>query len=147
MAPRYRAIQFREPQLLGIGHPAGMTIDPTGALATIDGDQSVRQAILLLLATRPGERVMRPMYGSHLHRLVFEPNDATAAGLAIHYVRDAIARWEPRVVVLDVDARADGADPSRLLIELTYRVRSTNTVGSIIHVVEIDATAPTEETP
>ena len=63
---------------------------PPAALATVEGDDAVRQAILLLLTTRPGERVMRRTYGSLLHRLVFAPNDDTTAGLAIHYVRQAL---------------------------------------------------------
>ena len=45
-------------------------------------NDSIRQAILLLFSTRPGERVMRPDYGCDIHRLVFSPNDDTTAGLA-----------------------------------------------------------------
>ena len=52
----------------------------------IAGDAAIRQSIILLLTTTPGERVMRPDYGCPLHRLMFQPNDATTAGLAIHYV-------------------------------------------------------------
>jgi phage baseplate assembly protein W len=93
----------------------------------IDGGLSVRQAILMLLATRPGERVMRPHYGCHLHRLVFSPNDDTTAGLAIHYVRRAIERWESRVEVIDLDATRskDDSTPGLLEISLEYRVRAT----------------------
>ena len=40
---------------------------------------------------------MRPGYGCHLFRLAFAPNDDTTAGLAIHYVRQALERWEPRI--------------------------------------------------
>jgi len=46
-----------------------------------------------------GERVLRPEYGCDLHRLVFSPNDATTAGLAVHYVRAALLRWEPRIEI------------------------------------------------
>jgi phage baseplate assembly protein W len=93
-------------------------------LATVGGGRAVRQAILLLLSTRPGERVMRPDYGCDLHRLAFAPNDETTAALAIHYVRQALARWEPRADVLDLDATPD---PERglLTIRLAYQVRLT----------------------
>ncbi len=64
----------------------GPVIGPDGRVATVSGDASVRQSLMLLLATLPGERVMRPDYGCPLHRIVFAPNDATTAGLAIHYV-------------------------------------------------------------
>ena len=85
----------------------------------------MRQAVLLLLSTQPGERVMRPDYGCELHRLVFGPNDDTTAGLAIHYVRRALERWEPRIQILRLDAGRHPEDPERLNISLEYRVRST----------------------
>jgi phage baseplate assembly protein W len=86
---------------------------------------SVRQAILLLLSTRPGERVMRPDYGCDLHKLVFSPNDDTTAGLAIHYVRQALSRWEPGIQILRLDTQRHEADPGRLDISLDYRLRAT----------------------
>ena len=68
---------------------------------------------------------MRPTYGCDLFKLVFWPNDDTTAGLAMHYVREAVTRWEPRVDRLNVDATRHPDDPSRLNIDLDYRVRST----------------------
>ena len=104
----------------------------------VEGDAAIRQAILLLLSTTPGERVMRPDYGSRLHRLVFAPNDDTTAGLAIHYVRQALRRWEPRVDVLDVDAGPDPDTPSRLTVRVRYRVRASLATATILHPVELD---------
>jgi len=57
--------------------------------------------------------------------LIFWPNDDTTAGLAIHYVRQAVDRWEPRVDRVRVDAQRNRDDESRLDITLEYRVRST----------------------
>ena len=104
---------------------AGLNLSPTGGIEMVEDRDSVRQAILLLLSTRPGERVMRPDYGCDLHKLVFSPNDDTTAGLAIHYVQRAINRWEPRVIVLRLDAYRDETYPERLNILLEYRIRST----------------------
>jgi uncharacterized protein len=91
----------------------------------VEGAEVVRQAIYLLLRTRPGERVMRPEYGCDLHQLLFSSNDDTTAGLAIHYVRRALDLWEPRIDVLRLDANRSPEQPESLLIELDYRVRST----------------------
>lgn len=101
---------------------SGLGLSPTGAIAMAKGDAVVRQALLLLLSTSPGERVMRPAYGCELRRLVFSPNDYTTAGLARHYVRRAIDRWEPRVGILKLDARPDPEVPTQLLIFLEYKV-------------------------
>lgn len=123
-------------RFLGTGSPAdagdnGLRTGATGALATVDGDAAVRQAVILLLSTTPGERLMRPDYGSHLNRLAFAPNDQTTAGLAIHYVGSALRRWEPRVDVLDLDAYPDPERPELLVIELRYRVRTTLSVDDL----------------
>lgn len=100
-------------------------VTATGRLAMVHGDEAIRQAIMLLLGTVPGERLMRPEYGSHLNRLLFAPNDQTTAGLAIHYVRQALQRWEPRIEIEEIDADPDPEQPSLLTIHLRYRVRQT----------------------
>jgi phage baseplate assembly protein W len=91
----------------------------------VEEQDSVRQAILMLLSTAPGERVMRPDYGCDLQRLVFSPNDDTTAGLAIHYVRLALERWEPRIEILQLDANQNAERPELLDISIEYRVRTT----------------------
>ena len=121
---RYRAAAFVLPDFDGSG-PAGLRIDARGRLATVTDAASIRQALLLLLSTRPGERVNRPAYGCHLWRLAFSAADDTTAGLAIHYVSRAVQRWEPRVMVLDVTAGVPADDPAVLEVRLRYKVLST----------------------
>jgi uncharacterized protein len=106
------------------GPGGGFVLTHHGSLESVADRAAVRQALLLLLCTKPGERVMRPKYGCDLAKLMFWPNDDTTAGLAIHYVRQAISRWEPRVDHVRVDATRNPDDPSRLDITLTYRIRA-----------------------
>jgi phage baseplate assembly protein W len=131
LAGQFRAVRFLHPQIDVPEAEAGLTISATGGIAMVEGHASVRQAVLLLLTTVPGERVMRPDYGCELHRLMFLPNDATTAGIAIHYVRQAIERWEPRVEILALDANRSEIDPSKLIIMLEYRVRATQRVEGL----------------
>jgi phage baseplate assembly protein W len=121
----------------GAGPFDGLTVTPAGRLAMVDDGDAVRQAILMLLTTTPGERVMRPDYGCPLDRLMFAPNDATTAGLAIHYVREAIRRWEPRVEIVRLDSGPDDDSAGRLLIELVYRLRRTDRVDSLTVAVDL----------
>ena len=111
----------------------GLQVTPRGRIEMVEGDASIRQSLLLLLSTSPGERVMRPDYGCSLRRLIFAPNDDTTAGLAIHYVRRAVERWEPRVEVLAVDAGRDPVAPSACVIALDYRVRATRRADTIVY--------------
>lgn len=121
------------------GRAPGLRLSPTGGLALVEGEAAVRQALLLLLSTVPGERVMRPGYGCDLHRLAFAPNDATTAGLAIHHVREALTRWEPRVEVLSVDAGANPDEPAVLDITVEYRVRATRVEDRLVLAMDLEA--------
>jgi hypothetical protein len=123
--PVYRAFRFVHPDLDQAEGPGGLRLSRQGGVEMSQDHAAVRQAVLLLLSTRPGERVMRPAYGCELHRLVFSPNDDTTAGLARHYVLRALHLWEPRVEVLSVDATRNPDDPGRLDVSLEYRVRAT----------------------
>lgn len=127
---RPSSIRFQHPDF-DAAQTSGLVVSETGKLALSHGTQAVRQALLLLLSTSPGERVMRPDYGCELRRLVFSPNDNTTAGLARHYVQQAIRRWEPRVRIRSLEVRADFEDDSRLLILLDYQVIATLSTDSL----------------
>jgi uncharacterized protein len=136
MSP-YRAWRFLLPDLDAPEMEAGLRISERGSIEMVDGRESVRQSILLLISTMPGERVMRPRYGCHLNRLVFSPNDATTAGLAIHYVRQAIERWEPRVEIVHLNAGPDPELAEVLDIVLDYRVRATRQADQVTFAVNL----------
>jgi phage baseplate assembly protein W len=104
----------------------GLTLSAQGGIGMVEGEAAVRQAILLLISTIPGERVMRPEYGCDLHRLLFSLNDDTTAGMAIHYISMVLRRWEPRVDIVRLDAMANPVRPDVLDIMLVYRVRTTD---------------------
>jgi phage baseplate assembly protein W len=128
---RYQAWKFIHPDLEAHEEFAGLTIAPTGGIEMVAERDSVRQAILLLLSTIPGERVMRPDYGCELYRLIFSPNDDTTAGLAIHYVQKAIKRWEPRAKIEFLDASPNAQDRARLDILLEYRLVATQALDTL----------------
>ena len=88
-------------QILGRGLAFPMQLGVAG-LAQASGVAKVEQSIRIILGTQHGERVMRPLFGSNLRTLVFAPNNASTANLARYYVTEALARWEPRIDVLDV---------------------------------------------
>jgi uncharacterized protein len=110
----------------------GLRLAPNGRMSIVDGDASVRQALLLLLTTRPGERVMRPEYGCNLQTLAFSPNDDTTAGLAMHYVTQAIERWEPRVEIVRLNALRGAEREDVLEIVLDYRLVTRTRVERLV---------------
>jgi uncharacterized protein len=134
---RFRAWRFQHPDFDGAEHAGGLQLSERRRIDMVEDSASVRQSILLLLTTRPGERVMRPGYGCDLHKIVFSPNDDTTAGLAIHYVRQAITTWEPRVELVDTDATRDDATPGTMHLTVIYRVKSTQRQESVSVSVDI----------
>ena len=101
--------------------------------------EAIRQALLLLLSTRPGERVNRPTYGCHLFRLAFAPADDTTAGLAIHYVARAVEQWERRITVLSLDASRSPESPEVLEVRLKYRVRTSHMEDQIVIALPVES--------
>jgi phage baseplate assembly protein W len=120
---------------LGVGWAFPPQLTPSGELATAAYEEDIRQAIRIILGTAQGERVMRPDFGAELRTLLFEPLSTTTLSLAQHYVERALIEWEPRIDVFAVRAGLDGGEPSRarLLIEIEYRVRSTNTFYNLVY--------------
>lgn len=117
---------------LGSGWKFPPRLDAQGRIELIHQEQDIEEAIRIILRTHPGERPLRPEFGTNLHRLQFAPNDASTAGLATRYVEEALTRWEPRIEVARVEAEPDPRDPSRLMIDIRYRVRVTNSERNLV---------------
>nr|BFD94109.1 GPW/gp25 family protein [Kitasatospora sp. Xyl93] len=104
----------------GVAFPVGF--DATGAIAESSGVERIRQSIVIVMSTRPGERIMHPDFGCGLHSLAFAPNTPATANLARHYVKYALARWEPRIEVTEVTV-ANDLSSAALMIDITYGIR------------------------
>ena len=122
----------RHMAFLGKGWAFPIQPDESGQVAQSAYEDDIRQAILIILGTTPGERVMRPNFGSGLHALVFEPLNTTTMALARHNVEQALITWEPRIDNIDVQVSADPPQ-ARLLIDIHYRVRKTNTFYNLVY--------------
>ena len=96
-----------------------------------ESDNSIRQAIWIILATAPGERIMRPDFGCGIHDLVFAVNDVTTRTRVAQQVRDALVLWEPRIDVLDVTVETKGRG-ELLLINIQYRARTSNNLFNMV---------------
>ncbi|QTF94232.1 GPW/gp25 family protein [Halomonas sp. BM-2019] len=86
-------------------------------------ERSVREVLLNILLTRPGERLMRPDFGAGLAGFVHQPNNETTRNLIAGVVRKAIARHEPRVVVEDVEVSPARGNVAEVHVRIRYRLR------------------------
>jgi phage baseplate assembly protein W len=110
----------KAPQLMGF--PLG-GVDADGRLEWSRGNRSVREVLLNILLTRPGERLMRPTFGAGLRNWIHHPNNETTRALIADAARRACERWEPRVEILDVTATADPSHPAQVNLSIRYRLR------------------------
>lgn len=117
---------------LGSGLSFPIAPDGQGRLPRASQEESVRQAVWIILATARGERRMRPDFGCGIHDLVFAPLTPATAGRVAQEVREALAVWEPRIDVEDVAVSAD-TDMAALNIEVSYRVRATNSPDNLVY--------------
>lgn len=95
-----------------------------GKIATVSTpEQIARQKIIDVLVTTPGERVMRPGYGSGIYSLLFEPADplvvADFRAEALMDVQESVSG----VAVKDLIIRSGSdmyGDPTTLDIGITF---------------------------
>lgn len=128
-------------EFLGVGTSFPIALDNNGQIELARYEESIRQAIWIILGTAPGERIMRPDFGCGIHELVFAVNDASTAGRSASLVRQALLQWEPRVDVFNVEATADTAEPNLLLIKIDYQVRTTNSRFNLVYPFYLERSA------
>jgi phage baseplate assembly protein W len=119
--------------ILGAGVAFPLRVDPRGGLAIVRDEEDVVEAIRVIIGTAKGERPMRPEFGCGIHDYVFEAIDAYTIGRLDYEIRVALDRWEPRIDVLDIDFDDEGAGAGRLLIDITFQLRSTNDVRNLVY--------------
>jgi phage baseplate assembly protein W len=119
-------------EVVGRGWVFPPHIGPQGGLALTNDRNELEQSIQIILTTSPGQRVMRPTFGCRLHELVFAPNNNHTAIQARRFVEEALGMWEPRIRVMQVEARPDPDESSRLVIEIEYQVKATHDRRSLV---------------
>ena len=120
-------------ELLGTGLSFPLSVDRRGGIALATGETDVDQAIEIILSTAPGERPMRPEFGCGVHDFVFDTIDAATVGRLETEIRRALDRWEPRIVLEEVDFDLSEMGDGRLLINIGYRLRATNHLRNLVY--------------
>lgn len=100
-------------------------VGPDGRVAWSSGAQNVRESIRIILQTNLRERVMRPNFGGGLRQFLYEPNTLSTRTQIEERTRRALARWEPRAAVEQVNAEPAPDEPSEVVLTIAYTVRET----------------------
>ncbi|VAX05715.1 FIG01121096: hypothetical protein [hydrothermal vent metagenome] len=88
-------------------------------------DEYIKGLIEQLLFTAPGERVMRPDFGSGLQQLLFAGNSPELASTTQMLVQGALQQWLGNLIV--VESVSIEAIDATLHVEVIYTVLRTRT--------------------
>jgi uncharacterized protein len=132
-----------DPGFLGTGWSFPPSFGASGAsVATVSGADDVHQSLQILFATQPGERVLQDAFGCDLRAEMFEEVDQSLVNRIRARIRNAIVQHEPRIALERVTVSPDDALQGRLLIELTYTIRSTNSRYNMVYPFYLEETSP-----
>ena len=79
-------------------------------LITIKNETAISRSIRNIVFTLPGEKFFNEDFGSNVSRSLFENIDSISANLIEDEIKVSINRFEPRVRLIDVEAKANFDD-------------------------------------
>ncbi len=119
--------------ILGRGWAFPVCTDVHGKIALSSYEKSVEESIRIILGTTPGERVMHPDFGCKINDIIFSPSSSKTVSLAVHYIEEAIIKWEPRVILKRVYGETDPDNSGLINIKIDYEIRSVNTFFNMVY--------------
>ena len=120
-----------------LGWPLLPQPDTDGRLSFPSLDDSVRQAIRVILQTQPGEQLMRPDFGAGLSEFLHEPNTLTTRRRIRDSVSEALGRWEDRIMLDRVEVAEVSGELSHVRVVIGYRLKRTGVSHQLGLTVEV----------
>jgi phage baseplate assembly protein W len=107
-----------------LDYPYG--VSSTGAPSTTNPDDHLRDLILQVLFTNPGERINLPEFGAGVQQLVFAPNSDALRTSAQFLISNSLQRWlGDRIDISQVSLTSQPGEEEAVAIEIVYVVKST----------------------
>ena len=119
-------------KILGTGWKFPISFD-SGEVELVKEDEDIREAILIILNTATGERVMRPKFGCGIHNYPFSVINSSNIMMIESEIRTALTLYEPRVTIEDIRVKVDDKEEGRLMINIDYRVQSSNSRYNMVY--------------
>jgi len=109
-------------------------IPVTNTLALKKDEEAIKQSVINILSTNRGERPFLPYFGANIRSYLFENFDNVTSSLVEEEIRSALANYEPRVRVtnVEVDARPDN---NSLRISLEFDIVSPRETSTTVDFV------------
>ena len=119
---------------LGTGFKFPVCVDPnTGKVRTSSNEEDIAESIRIILGTAPGERPLMPEFGCSINSFVFSSMDYTMQMMMKREIENSLVMWEPRIKDIEADVEPSPNDTGKLIITVSYVVRSTNNPFNLVY--------------
>jgi phage baseplate assembly protein W len=105
--------------------------DVNAGIALIDSTSLIEQSMKDILSTPKGTRIYLENYGSYLHLLRFQPNDAILESLGVSFIAEALFEWEKRIRVQNIGG--ENVKITQMNFRVIYRILASNEIKSFIY--------------
>lgn len=120
-------------KFLGVGWKFPVKLNASGRFELSKYEEDIEESIRIILGTIPGERVMQPEFGCGIYEYVFSTINISNLALIEEEVKKALTLYEPRIEIIKIKAYPDTNRDGVILIDIEYRVISTNTRQNLVY--------------
>lgn len=119
------------PAFYGRGISMPMRLDPTtqSRIVIARDEDKIRRSMEDIVNTPYGARPFCVkngiLYGTRYEQALFNPSEI-AIEILTYEIPQALAVWEPRIVLLETVGSVDAGDPSNIAVTTRFKYRSTN---------------------
>ena len=100
-----------------------------GRVTMVTGEEEINGSLAVLFSTRLGERLFRPDFGADLLDYQFRPMDSGVVDRMSQMIRDAVRKYERRILVKGVEVGGSDVAEGRIRVVLYYRLRDDDSDG------------------
>ena len=123
----------QDTSFLGTGWSFPPEFSKRGKVVMVSAEEDIKQSLLILLSTSPGERVMQPSFGCGLKHHVYENINESTITILKDLIARAILFFEPRVKLETIIVDTSSAYEGVLHFDIVYRIIATNTRHNIVY--------------
>lgn len=99
----------------------------------VSEEEDIRQSLMILLSTTPGERIFNFDYGCHIRKWVFDEINLSTKTLICDAIRQAIRLFEPRIQVENIQIETRDAGEGILWITINYLIPKVNSRRNMVY--------------
>lgn len=117
---------------MSMGWEFPMRISEKHGRVEVSGDkENIRQSVMIILLTEPGERLLHREFGTKLHQFLFENMDSQTEEMIRHEVCHALYRWEKRITDIVVTPDTERHRQGELRMNVSYKIIGSGEIDGV----------------